>query len=160
MELSQLVKGRSVFLDTAPLIYFIEKHPVYHPVVKPVIIQIGALAIEGLTSTITLLEVLVHPLRDGNNRLADKYKAILLYSNGLTTHEVSHEISARAASLRAKYGLKTPDAIQLATAMQYQADYFLTNDPALRKVRDMDVLVLDDFVQQANTHSPTIPKNT
>ena len=61
MELNQLVKGKSVFLDTAPLIYFIEKHRRYYNILRPVISQIDALETEAITSTITLLEVLVHP---------------------------------------------------------------------------------------------------
>ena len=146
MELKHLVKGKSLFLDTAPLIYFIEKNRRYHDIIKPVISQIDALETEGLSSTITLLEVLVHPLRDGNKKLANMYKAILLTSNGLVTHEISHAISERAALLRAKHGLKTPDAIQLATATQHKADYFLTNDPALKKVKGVKVLVLDDYL--------------
>jgi len=70
----------------------------------------------------------------------------LLSSNGLVTYEISHAISERAALLRAKHGLKTPDAIQLATATHHKADYFLTNDPALKKVKGVKVLVLDDYL--------------
>jgi hypothetical protein len=51
VELNLLLKGKSVFLDTAPLIYFIEKSPRYHHIVKPVITQIDALETEAITST-------------------------------------------------------------------------------------------------------------
>ena len=146
MELNHVVMGKSLFLDTAPLIYFIEKNRRYHHIIKPVIYQIDALETKGLTSTITLLEVLVHPLRNGNKKPANKYKAILLSSTGLVTYEISHAISERAALFRAKHGLKTPDAIQLATATHHKANYFLTNDPALKKVKGVKVLVLDDYL--------------
>lgn len=149
MELNHLVKGKSLFLDTAPLIYFIEKNLRYHHIVKPVISQIDDLETKGLTSTISLLEVLVHPLRNGNIRLANKYKAILLFSSGLATYEISHAISEQAALLRGKHGWKTPDAIQVATALLHKADYFLTNDPALKKVRGIKVLVLDDYLPKS-----------
>jgi len=141
-----LAKGKTVFLDTAPLIYFIEKNSRYHDLMRPVIALIDALETHGITSTITLLEVLVHPLRHGNRRLADEYKAILLSSKGLLTFEISHSISERAALLRATYGLRTPDAIQFATAILHGADYFLTNDPALNKVKEVKVLILDDYL--------------
>ena len=91
--------------------------------------------------------MLVHPLRDGNKKLADKYKTILLSSIGLLTLEISHEISERAALLRAKHGFRTPDAIQLATAIISKSDYFLTNDPALKKVEGIKVVVLDDYLE-------------
>ena len=99
MGLTPLLAGKKIFIDTAPIIYFIEKNSRYHDVVKPVIALIDARQAQGVTSTITLLEVLVHPLRDGNKKLADKYKAILLSATGLLTLEISHEISERAALL-------------------------------------------------------------
>ena len=51
MELSKLLKGKIVFLDTAPLIYFIEKHSRYLDVVKPVIELIVSQQAKGMTST-------------------------------------------------------------------------------------------------------------
>lgn len=146
MGLTPLVKGKTLFLDTAPFIYFIEKNSRYFDLIKPIISLIDARQSQGITSTITLLEVLVHPLRDGNKKLADKYKAILLSSNSLRTLEISHEISERAALLRAKYGLRTPDALQLSTAIFSKVDLFLTNDPALKKVKEVKVVVLDDYL--------------
>ena len=92
------------------------------------------------------MEVLVHPLRNGNKKPANKYKAILLSSTGLVTYEISHAISERAALFRAKHGFSTPDAIQLATATHHKANYLLTNDPALKKVKGVKVLVLDDYL--------------
>jgi predicted nucleic acid-binding protein len=93
---------------------------------------------------------LIHPLRDGNKKLAEKYKSILLASNGLLTCEISHEITEQAAFLRAQYGFKTPDAIQLSTAILNKSDFFLTNDPALKKVRKISVVVLDDYLLPAS----------
>lgn len=144
MELSKLLRGKVVFLDTAPLIYFIEKNSRYLDVVKPVIELIVSQQAKGMTSTITLLEVLVLPLREGNKKLAEKYKTILLSSNDLETCEISNTISERAAIIRAKYGFKTPDSLQLATAIVRKADYFLTNDIALKQANEIKVIVLEE----------------
>jgi len=89
---------------------------------------------------------LVHPLRTGNKSLAEKYREILLYSEGLTTFEVLNDISEKAAELRAKYSIKTPDAIQIATAIIHGANNFLTNDPVLKKVDSVKVLILADVM--------------
>ena len=64
------------------------------------------------------------------------------------TYEISHSISERSAVLRANYGLKTPDAIQIATALHHDADFFLTNDLSLERVADLKVLVLDHFLNE------------
>lgn len=146
MELSKLLRGKTVFLDTAPLIYFIEKSNRYLDTVKPVIVLIDSHQAKGMTSTITLLEVLVLPLREGNKKLADKYKTILLSSSDLETCEITNAISERAATIRAKYGFKTPDSIQLATAILRNADYFLTNDTALKQTKEIKVIVLEDYL--------------
>jgi len=72
VELNDLVKGKPLFLDTAPLIYFIRKNRHYLDIIRPVIFQIDGLETEGISLTITLLEVLVHPLRNGNKKPANK----------------------------------------------------------------------------------------
>jgi predicted nucleic acid-binding protein len=136
-----------VCIDTAPVIYFIEKHPKYLNVVKPVFTEIEAGNIDAITSTITLLEVLVQPLRIGNETLAERYREILLYSENLTTFEIVHEVTEMAAKLRAKYTIRTPDAIQIAAGVLYGAVKFVTNDSLLKKVPDIKVLVLDDFLE-------------
>lgn len=147
MELTLLLKGKSVFIDTAPFIYFIENSSRYHQIVKPVISLIDSCKAKGITSTITLLEVLVQPAREGKRKVAEQYKAILLDSVGLTTLEISHQISEKAAYLRAKHNLRTPDALQIAAALVAKADYFLTNDATLKKVKEIKVLILDDFLK-------------
>jgi hypothetical protein len=45
-----------------------------------------------------------------------------------------------------KCSIKTPDAIQIAVGLFHKATRFLTNDPSLKKVSEIDVLVLDDFL--------------
>lgn len=132
----------------APIIYFIEKHKRYINIVRPVFTEIDSGKIEALTSTITLLEVLVHPFKTNNEKLAERYREILLNSENLTTFEILHEVSEISSKLRAEYSIKTPDAIQIAVGILYGADKFLTNDPNLKKVIDIKVLVLDDFIEK------------
>jgi predicted nucleic acid-binding protein len=128
------------------MIYFIEEHGKYREIIRPVFVEIDSGNIEAITSTITLLEVLVHPLRTGNGALAEKYREILLSSESLTTFEIFHEVSEVAARLRAKYSMKTPDAIQIAVGTLYGATKFLTNDPDLKRVSEIKILVLDDYL--------------
>jgi len=146
MGLADELRGTRVCIDTAPFIYFIEKDPKYLEIVRPVFAEIDAGNIEALTSTVTLLEVLVHPFKTNDESLAENYREILLQAEGLTTFEISHEISELAARLRASYSIRTPDAIQIAVAIIYGADTFLTNDAQLKKVKELKVLTLEDFL--------------
>ena len=99
------------------------------------------------TSAITLIEVLVQPIRQNEHLLVEQYQNILCNSPTIDILEINVEISKKSAWLRAKYGLKTPDAIQLATALYASADYFLTNDSRLKAVKEIEVLVLDELVR-------------
>jgi len=118
------LKGKKVCFDTAPFIYYIESHDKYKDLISPVFQEIDAEEIEAFTSTITLLEVLIHPLRTGNKLLAEQYREILLHSTGLKTYEISHESAELAAQLRAKYTIKAPDAIQIVVGISMKAICF------------------------------------
>jgi len=142
MEWLRQLSGQTVGLDTSPLIYFIERHPLYFPVVEPFFAAVARGEIQVVTSTLTLTEVLVHPYRHRNATLAREYSEILLHARNVRTFPVSPEIAAEAAHLRALYGLRTPDAIQLATAQESQATAILTNDEGMEKAATLQVLVL------------------
>jgi predicted nucleic acid-binding protein len=145
MEWLNLLTGKIVGLDTAPLIYFIEQNPKYITTVREFFSSVNRGEFQVVTSTLTLTEVLVHPLRNGNLELAQQYQDILLNQDYLTVFSVSPEIAKLAAELRATKNFRTPDAIQIATAIQNGADFFLTNDMGLKSLSNLTVLILDDI---------------
>ncbi|MEQ9482961.1 MAG: PIN domain-containing protein [Coleofasciculus sp. F4-SAH-05] len=89
--------------------------------------------------------MLVYPLRRGNTILAQQYRDILFNEEGFTTIEVSVAIAEEASQLRAAYNLRTPDAIQMATAIRQCASFFLTNDARLSSLPGLAVLVLEEL---------------
>ncbi|PXF57070.1 MAG: hypothetical protein C4B59_15900 [Candidatus Methanogaster sp.] len=58
---------------------------------------------------------------------------------------LSCAIAEEAARLRARYNVRTPDAIQMATAIRAGASFFLTNDSHLPTIPELRVLVLDEL---------------
>jgi predicted nucleic acid-binding protein len=139
------IQGQIVGLDTTPLICFIEWHSVYHPVLRPVFAALAEGYFLAVTSTVTLLETLVLPLRNKRLDLAHEYEQILLHARHLTSYNLSPAIAVRAAEIRADYQFRTPDAIQLATAVYAEATFFLTNDRALQRFSELNVVLLDDL---------------
>ncbi len=93
----------------------------------------------------TLLEVLVYPLRSNNRELATEYRDILLNSK-LMTLEVSSAIAEQAAQLRAAHNIRTPDAIQISAALDAGATYFFTNDIRLPEIPSIQIFSLDALV--------------
>ncbi|MEH2241490.1 type II toxin-antitoxin system VapC family toxin [Nostoc sp.] len=146
MEWLVQLQGQIVGLDTAPLIYFIEENPNYLDVTNAFFEAMFSDEFSVITSILTITEVLVYPLRQGNTVLAQQYRDILLNSQGLTTIEVFPDIAENAAQLRADYNLRTPDAIQMATAIRGGASLFLTNDVRLPSLPRLSVLVLEQLV--------------
>jgi predicted nucleic acid-binding protein len=94
---------------------------------------------------LTLCEVLVHPLQQGNNDLSERYRSLLTDSFHFHLISVDVAIAEKAADLRARYRLRTPDALQLATAFNAGSEAFLSNDRQLARATEMRVLILDDL---------------
>lgn len=145
MEWIDDLQGKTVGLDTAPLIYFIEENPTYFEATKLFFEAMDRGDFTIVTSTVTLLEVLVHPLRSNNSALATEYRDILLNSK-LMTLKVSSAIAERSAQLRASHNVRTPDAIQLSAALHAGATHFFTNDVRLPEIPSIQILSLDSLV--------------
>lgn len=135
--------GQVVGLDSAPLIYFIEDHPVYRPLVQPFFDALDSGHLHVVTSTLTLLEVLIQPLRQGEAQLADSYRSILLGAKGVRMIPITESIAEKGADLRATYNLSTPDALQVAAMMESGATAILTNDIDLKSLPGVELIVLD-----------------
>jgi predicted nucleic acid-binding protein len=141
--LAQRLSGRIVAVDSAPLIYFMESHPVFFEPVRPFFEGLNQGEFAALTSSVTITEVLAHPLRHGRLSLVSAYQEF--FADFLPAVPVTAEIAELAAQLRADHNFRTPDAIQIATAINRQADAFLTNDIRLSRLKQLEVLVLSDL---------------
>ena len=137
--------SKTVFLDTAPLIYFIEGHSAYQLILSRLFDFNDKGGFSFVTSSVTLLEVLVKPLREGQKAIAEQYRDILTTAPGIEIFDVTTDIAEQAAQLRAKYNVRTPDAIQLATCIELGADYFLTNDNRLKAVGETKVVAVGEL---------------
>lgn len=141
----KLKNKRRIHIDSVAFIYFIEQNPSYRSVVRPLFELLDRKQLVGLSSYITLLEVMVRPIKEGRLDLAQQYKDLLLRSQNFGLFPVDQTIAEQGAKIRANYPFRTPDAIQLATAVHQQADIFVTNDRHLKQFNQLEILILDDF---------------
>lgn len=132
----------TVYVDTNAVIYRVERIEPYLTASAPLWDALDAGLVSVVTSELTLLEVLVKPLRDGNTALTSLYRTVLLGTAGLTCFPITRLILESAAQLRAAHQLKTPDAIQAATALAHGSSMFVSNDTGFRRVPGLPVVVL------------------
>ena len=132
-------------IDTAVFSYAVERNPIYVDRVREVFRRIEAEVIAGYSSVITITEALTHPKRTRDMILEQGYRAILLGSHNFQLLDTNAAIADSAADLRARYNLRTPDALQIATALQAGCEAFLTNDRRVGRVTELRVLVLDEL---------------
>lgn len=143
-KLSQI---KTIFIDTAPIIYFIEAHPKYGPLAMEVVEIFQTRKINAFSSVLTLTEVLSKPIETGDEKLAKRFSDFLKYGKNLKLIEVSVHIAEMAGKLRGRYtGLRTVDAIQLSVAIDIGVDAFLTNDEKLKQVKEVNILFLKDYL--------------
>ncbi len=145
---SRLRSVKRVGLDSAIFIYYAEAHEVFGPPAR----EIFKLAESGIitlyASTLILTEVLTGYRRSADFASEDTFWNIISAIGPILSIEpLTIEIADRAASLRASYALRTPDAIHLATALTVNAEVYITNDRKLRIVKEIPVLALSDFVK-------------
>jgi predicted nucleic acid-binding protein len=143
----ELAQISSIFIDTAPVIYYIEAHPEFGPLAKEVITAFQSGNLTAYSSVLTLTEVLPKPIENGDEKLARKFAEFLKHGKHLTMIEISEGIAESAGKLRGCYPfLKTVDAIQLSATLDIGADAFLTNDVKLKQIKELKVLVLRDYL--------------
>ena len=146
MKIGDALAGISIiFLDTAPVIYFVERNPEYHHLADAIFARIDDGSVAAVTSPITLLECLVVPYRLGLAALQQDYVDMIVSGFNTTFVHINDAIARHAAELRARYNLTLLDAMQIAAAVGSGCDAFLTNDAQLRRVTDIQVLVLSDL---------------
>jgi predicted nucleic acid-binding protein len=144
MGLIEGLQGKIIYVDTSPIIYYIEKnYPLFSSVERLFRAQIQGEVIL-ITSVLTLAEVLAQPNEKRREDLSEQYETILSNSSNIALLDVGTTEARTAASLRAHYKLSLPDALHLATAIENKADYFLTNDKRIAKTVPIELLMLSD----------------
>jgi predicted nucleic acid-binding protein len=138
---------KSAFIDTAPIIYYIEAHPQFGPLAKEIVDSFRSGKLSALSSVITLVEVLPKPVESGNDELARKFSKFLKSGKNIKLLDISVEIAELAGNLRGRYPfLKAMDAIQIAASINAGAEAFVTNDVKLRNIRELKLIILKDYL--------------
>jgi predicted nucleic acid-binding protein len=145
---ADLRKFGVVGIDSGVLIYHLEDAEPYSELTEAAFGEVAAGAVRAVVSTISAAEVLVKPFAEGKSGVIAAFERFILSLPALSLIPPDYETSKDAARLRARYGLRTPDALLVATARRHAARAFVTNDDGLRRVKGegVAILMLDDYV--------------
>lgn len=141
----QLGKNRTIALDTMVFIYYFEGANPFVSRIGKMLGEIERGTLRAVTTVITLSEILAKPLAEKNVELADEYKNVLNSFPHLKMIEINQHVATLAASLKAKYKIKLPDALQISGGLFAGAGLFISNDKKLKKVRELKVITLDQI---------------
>lgn len=145
MGLLELPSNGPVYLDASAFIYSVERIEPYRALIEPIWGQAQAGRFTVVSSELVVSEVLVRPLREGN-RLAESLFHSLLGAKEVGLIPATRSLWEETARLRAETGLKTPDALHAASALQAECKLFVTNDTDFRRVEDLPATILDDLL--------------
>lgn len=141
--MSGMKKLNKIGLDSNIFIYYFNSNLEFGLPAKKIFDKLSSNNLRAVTSIVSLIEVLSSADLSGNAVAEIRIR----FSNipNIDILDVSEEIAVKTADIRRKYGFRTPDAIQLATAVTAHAQVFITNDDSLKKFKEMKVILLKEL---------------
>ena len=143
----QLAKHTRLALDSSLFIYHFEANPTYLPLTTVVLSAITDGRCQGVISSVTIMELTVHPWRQNRGDVARQYELLLANFPNLIIVDVNRDVARRAAQLRALYNLRPADALLVATGLVSGATAWASNDTQLRRLAsEIEIFILDDWL--------------
>src|SRR5215469_5234077 len=137
IDFDDLPERALLLIDSPPIIYILEDHPQFGSRFAPLFAAHAAGRLRFAVTTITVAEVLVGPLRAGDDALTQRYRAILESWQPIA---LDLEIAASAARLRASLRLGLADAVQAASALAINAAALVTHDRDFSRLRSLRII--------------------
>ena len=119
---------RRVYLDACAVIYLLESVEPFSKNARHFLVRNADAVL--CVSPLVRMEVLIKPLRESSIQLVADYEDFLAAQHWLSINDSTFDL---ALKLRVQHGLKTPDALHLATAIQHSCNEFWTNDDRLNR---------------------------
>ena len=137
--------GQRIYLDANPYIYMFEGVETYRTRMVELLSVIDRQDIAVIASELLFTEILPRPVKDGRQERVERYLDLLRNTPRIELVPVDPSVILRSVHLRAEFGLRSMDALHLATALVHGCETFITNDQRLARVNVLRVLTLDDL---------------
>jgi len=143
MGLKERLRGKRVYFDANIFIYLLEGNELFEPAVSQLRDLIADDQITVISSDLIYTEVLAHPALSGNK---DAIEHIISFISNFDIHPVTQSITIHAGILRGETGMKTPDALHVASAVQGSAEVFLSNDKGIRTPDGVECILIKNYL--------------
>ncbi len=139
----KIIQAGKIHLDTMIFIYLLEGNKKYIDLVKPIFKLSEKKQVKIVTSIISYIETLSSPKLSDDQKTF--YSQFFTQAVNIFIKNVNYEIADQTTILRRKYNLKTPDAIQIATALTAKANLFISNDTVFNKIEEIPTINLKKY---------------
>lgn len=134
---------KQIFLDTAPIIYYLQRSEKYYTNMQ--YFWENYMDFDYVTSTITITEYLTYPYRQKELKMINNFYSFV-EDMDIGVREIDRSIAEKAAQIRAEYNtFKTMDSLQLATACITGCEIFLTNDKQLKQFKEIKCVLVEEL---------------
>jgi len=147
MKIEKAFDGvKRVFLDTAPVIYYVEQNSYFLTIANRIFDGlIEKETLMAVASPVTVAECLVAPIRNDCTKRQQDFIGFLTENSNILLEIIDDKTGQEAAKIRAKYNLTLSDALQVAVALQANCDALLTNDVIFKRVTEIPIIILGEL---------------
>jgi predicted nucleic acid-binding protein len=146
MGLLSAIQGARIYLDTNVWIYAVESYPAFIQELSDFFQRVDQNQYVAITSELSLAETLVKPIKHNDQARQAAYKKAIVNRKNVSVIPILRQLLIDSAQVRAETGLKLPDAIHAATAVQARCTTFVTNDAQLKKLSNLHVVLLSEVI--------------
>ena len=150
MGLRKALRGKHVYFDTNIFIYLLEGNPSLESCLQELRLAIRDDGLKVSSCDLVFTEILPTLVKKQDRAAIESTTALLGEEGAFTLHPLSRETCIQAAFFRGETGMKTPDAIHVAAALQAGCDIFLTNDKGIRVPESMERMIISDYSESKN----------
>jgi len=134
-----------LYLDANILIYFVEGKDDLGDLAALIFAEADAIGAELVTSEISIVECLRGPFKTDHPRLVATWRDLFRNRDLIALTPVLASILDDAAHIGAEFGLKTIDAIHVASALSAGCEALLTNDQGMRGPERLAIRQLSEW---------------
>jgi predicted nucleic acid-binding protein len=126
------VKGDRIYLDANVFISAYESRGPRSDSAWAILEAVEKGEFSAVSSELTLAEIMVGPIRDGDDKLSSHYHEMFRSGEHFLVAPIERDVLLEAAALRGVVGsLRLPDAIHVATARLQECKFIVSDDRRL-----------------------------